>query len=475
VRAPTIWALGILAAAAAAVAVAMFFLRPAEQSPRAGEGSSAEVESEPLVEPVACGAAPEGSTRLGAAARREFAALFRDYLQDDLPDRTRHRLELRAGLERWKKRGIDLFADLDGLTDVLYRARPFAPHYDKKMFKAVDKNAAFLRDKVNRIVSVSGKAHLEAPDPLRLSFSLPPSYPADADVLRAAPAFPTIVLLHDLVDFKEGAKSKEFPGAEAIRRRYPRQGAQKAVLDEWIVFAPVASDARFGEQVGRRVTVPFSDFWKRYHVDFDRVVLDGGAHALDVAAAMPVFLAGVILRVPTVATDPRLFVNFAHVPVYVVGGEDAPVGADLRKRGVAVTTGTETGLSAWLDEVRRRGRVVPCGFRWFVGDPDLHRLAHWINVNSPIPSAELKVKVDRATNTISIDAQGIEDLSLFLNDRIVDLSKPVKIVANGEERGPPKTFERKLDTMFEAERITIRRSRYFGWLYPVVLDALPIE
>jgi hypothetical protein len=47
-------------------------------------------------------------------------------------------------------------------------------------------------------------------------------------------------------------------------------------------------------------------------------------------------------------------------------------------------------------------------------------------------AARFKVAVDRATNTITIDAEYAYRFDIFLNDEIVDLSKEVKIVRNGE-------------------------------------------
>jgi hypothetical protein len=85
----------------------------------------------------------------------------------------------------------------------------------------------------------------------------------------------------------------------------------------------------------------------------------------------------------------------------------------------------------------------------------------------------MTVAVDRETNTVRLDADGITDVALFLNDDVVDLSKPVKLVLNGKSE-PPKTFTRNLDTMFENEAVAIRDTGYFGWLYPVLLMRLKI-
>ena len=86
----------------------------------------------------------------------------------------------------------------------------------------------------------------------------------------------------------------------------------------------------------------------------------------------------------------------------------------------------------------------------------------------------MTVAVDRATNTVRVDADGITDVAIFLNDRVVDLSRPVAFILNGREEGPAKTYTRNIDTTFENEAVAIRNTGYFGWLYPVLLMRMKI-
>lgn len=46
--------------------------------------------------------------------------------------------------------------------------------------------------------------------------------------------------------------------------------------------------------------------------------------------------------------------------------------------------------------------------------------------------ARFKVKVDRATNTITLDSEYVYQYRLYLNDEIVDLDKEIRVVRNGE-------------------------------------------
>ena len=105
--------------------------------------------------------------------------------------------------------------------------------------------------------------------------------------------------------------------------------------------------------------------------------------------------------------------------------------------------------------IGREFRHVPTTFRWYVQDRSREVLAHWVNVNEAEPESSMTVAVDRATNTVRVDADGITDVAIFLNDRVVDLSRPVAFVLNGREEGPAKTYTRNIDTTFENEAVAI--------------------
>jgi hypothetical protein len=409
--------------------------------------------------------APAPATKpLGEKEKNEAIPLLRSYLAGDSEKRTVSRLDFKKWIDLKAKAGMDPLADIGGLLDAIYKARPFAPAYEKKAFR----DGKFEIDAVNRITSLG-----TGDGSLRYSFSLPPKYPNDPRKANTVPPLPTIVTLHDLVDYQEGSKTKDFPGLETIKRRYSRSGPMKAVTEEWMIVAPVSTRAQFDTDVIRRIVTPFREFWTHHHVDFDRVVLDGGDDVLGVAVSIPVFFNGLIVRGDPRTLDPKLAVNIAHLPIYVVGGEDAPAAKWLKGAGLTPTVGTADGVAEWLKGVREKPRKVPTEFKWRVKDRVRQVLAHWVNVNESEPDSDLAVKVDKETNTIEVTAKGVTDVALFLNDRIVDLSKPVKLVLNGKSE-PPKTFTRNLDTMFENEAVAIRDTGYFGWLYPVLLMRLKI-
>jgi hypothetical protein len=91
---------------------------------------------------------------------------------------------------------------------------------------------------------------------------------------------------------------------------------------------------------------------------------------------------------------------------------------------------------AWLKEAPVRN-PYPMEFSAELMNLQFGRV-HWVHATSFDPSlegsvAKISVKADRASNTITIDAENVYQVDLYLNDQIVDLSKPIKIVRNGQE------------------------------------------
>lgn len=82
--------------------------------------------------------------------------------------------------------------------------------------------------------------------------------------------------------------------------------------------------------------------------------------------------------------------------------------------------------------------------------------------------ARFKVKVDRATNTITLDSEFVYSYRLFLNDQIVDLDKEIVIVRNGE----PYKFnaERTVVTMLDH----YAQSLDAGMIFPASLQRLDV-
>jgi hypothetical protein len=94
-------------------------------------------------------------------------------------------------------------------------------------------------------------------------------------------------------------------------------------------------------------------------------------------------------------------------------------------------------------------------------------LAHWVSIDVPAQEGErsLAVKVDPDQNRIHADTKGIEELTVFLNDEIVNLDREVEVVVNGHVARKER-LERGFDQLLDKEPIRIRRALYLGWLFP---------
>lgn len=392
-----------------------------------------------------------------------------------------------------KDAGVEPFADIDGLLAMIYQTRSFHPMLEKKILPKDAKDAKIVTDPGTNVTSVNW-------DPIRLSFSLPPAYveAAKNKKLNAVAPYPVIVTLHELEDFQSAKENKEFPGAEVIKRRWDRK-SNKAVADSTIIVAPVATKAAFleeGQPRFARVFIPLRELWQRYHVDFNRIVIDGGSDALLYAASQPAWYAGVIVRGDKAdLPSPDLVRNLSDMPVYIVGTAESAAAKTLAAGGHAkdkVTVGGPEGLADFVSKVRR---VTPRSFKWNVQDREAQQLARWINLEQfdpAVKSPTLEVAyVDTKDdpNTIRVTSEGIEVASFFLSDLVVDLDRPVRIVANGKlvtearmlGKGSmaqsvklPAKFDRTVDGLFAHPQINVLKGMYYGWLFPVALQQVVI-
>lgn len=324
---------------------------------------------------------------------------------------------------------------------------------------------------------------------LYFAYSLPKTYPSKAKDFEKFPRdgpYPTVLLLHDKDDYS----GKKHPGIHALKRVYPKEAAE--FYDNWIGFVPIAAAGNYATGDGQvrveALSYPFGAFVRHYHVDFERVILDGGEAALTAAPSLAAWFAGVVLRGPQlVKTDAQRAAvkNWAHVPVYVVGCPHTA--KSLQDAGHPnVTLGNDADVLAWMAKQRR---TTPRKFSWTIQSPD-QTLAYWVNFDAVGPATvdrgiDLEVlDTAEAPNTIKIEARGVSELSLFLNDEIVALDRPVRVVINGhvEHDGiVPLTSEsvapvkRDLDVLFNREPAKIRQSMWFGFLYPARIVRLEVQ
>lgn len=193
---------------------------------------------------------------------------------------------------------------------------------------------------------------------------------------------------------------------------------------------------------------------RNYAIDFDRVYLAGHGRGVELAltygAIFPDRFAGVIGR----SGDAAVVVaeNLRNLPTYFAGaGVKATELADkLKTLGYDNATiqaeGKETDVWSWMQAHPRASN--PTEVVLFVGSPAPNR-AYWLEVrpSDGQGTPNLKAKIDRATNTITVDGEGVPKFTVYFNDVLVDLDKPVKVVANGtaNERTVPRSLQRTMD------------------------------
>jgi hypothetical protein len=129
------------------------------------------------------------------------------------------------------------------------------------------------------------------------------------------------------------------------------------------------------------------------------------------------------------AVMPHLFAGVSgttDVTAKIIGGKNLEL--------VANTVMESANDAATWCAAQARTNAYPLDFEFEIPFSQQSRVfwVHPIKFDSPEGQlANIKVSVDRDSNTISIDSDRVERVKLYLNDAIVDLDKPVVIVRNG--------------------------------------------
>ncbi|MBI5431946.1 MAG: hypothetical protein HZA52_03840 [Planctomycetes bacterium] len=178
-----------------------------------------------------------------------------------------------------------------------------------------------------------------------------------------------------------------------------------------------------------------------YNVDYDRVYLVGvetGLQvALRVAGTYPHHFAGVIGQRGD--TEDAAWDNLRNVPTWFAGGGSGCTAWEEKTKGAGFDNctlqqdGKDADAWAWALERKRNaspskinlvlGAPVPFGAYWLLAEP-----------TEPSPGTRIDAEVDRETNKLTINARGVKRVTVFFNDLMLDLDKPIKVVCNGVER-----------------------------------------
>lgn len=179
---------------------------------------------------------------------------------------------------------------------------------------------------------------------------------------------------------------------------------------------------------------------REFAIDLNHVFLAGagkGYTAAEAAAASyPHLFAGLIAVGDVSSENPVALGNFRSTPTLLIQGKDGAKAIETKigELGFGNCTALPEGSGAdafpWMGKNKRVAYPTQITFAPI---SDNAKRAHWISLEGlqVAESPRIEAKVDRESNTITVDAQKVEDLVIYLNDTLVDLDKPVRFVING--------------------------------------------
>jgi len=179
---------------------------------------------------------------------------------------------------------------------------------------------------------------------------------------------------------------------------------------------------------------------REFPIDCNRRYLAGagkGFAAVEATAtSYPHVFAGVIGIGDVALADPGNLENFRSLPsLFLKGGDGVKaIEAKLGEFGFSNCRLEAAGgvTEAW-DWIGKNPRSAYPDHVTFAPKIDQASSVYWVSL-SGFQSSEkphVDAKADRASNTITIDAQKVANVLVYLNDELVDLDKPVRFVING--------------------------------------------
>lgn len=185
----------------------------------------------------------------------------------------------------------------------------------------------------------------------------------------------------------------------------------------------------------------FGQISRVYSIDFDRVYLAGRGIGVESALLFGTrFMdrfAGIIGRSGD-APEALQAENLRNLPIFLAGAgaHATALEEQLKKLGYAGLTrkddAGESDIWSWIQSHPRTS--CPPEVVFHPSFPSVTR-AYWIEAVPTDATGQvyIKAKVDRAANTITVEGEGITKFFLYLNDALVDMAKPIKVVCNGTD------------------------------------------
>jgi hypothetical protein len=179
---------------------------------------------------------------------------------------------------------------------------------------------------------------------------------------------------------------------------------------------------------------------EQFPIDYNKRFLAGSgkgfAAAETTAACLPFLFAGVIGVGDVAAQDLSNLENFRTLPsLFLKGGEGAKaIETKLTELGYSNAQVLAEGgpAQAWEWIGKNRRAAYPPHIT-YAPKSDRAGSTQWVSLSGfqVAEQPRVEARADKASNTITIDAQKVANVVVYLNDEIVDLEKPVKFVING--------------------------------------------
>lgn len=255
----------------------------------------------------------------------------------------------------------------------------------------------------------------------------------------------------------------------------------------YLVVCPIAVD--YWWHTSHAIAfLALKDALKRYHVDRNRVYItgrsNGGSGTWYMAMHYPDLFAAAAPMAGAPQTGKRrldypYLLNLLHVPVYAVhGAADPTIRAKFDRKAVGLMT--SAGYDCRLDEIPDGGhgsphQRLPQVLAWlatkqrqphpkrvrFLKQATGATLCYWLFLGRTSRPASIDAQI-ADDNSIQLKTSRLGQVTLFLNDQLVDLSRPVAITHNGQRLGFLKP-QPSVKTLLASARIFDDPTR----LYPV--------
>ncbi len=199
---------------------------------------------------------------------------------------------------------------------------------------------------------------------------------------------------------------------------------------------------------------------EQFALDVDRVYIAGrGASvpvAMNVGEMFPHVFAGVIGRAGD-AGEGVVPTNFRNLPTFFAGGGanctafgEAAGEDEIESCRVEPDAKLEDILT-WIKETSRDANPT----RISLAPTTLTgKAAYWLELEGfdPTDGPRVDARIDREANTITVEGSQVSSVRLYLNDLLVDMDSPIKVVVNGasHELELPRRLDFTLEQAFKS-------------------------